>query len=183
MDPPFLACFLMNGINFSALFRGIPDSVQTAMKSCVMSLLSWAAETVSSSVACLLLTWLQSILACFAFLCDSVTKCFSNDSGREWLIVFSHFLFVLFYSTGKRHQNENKTKTWGLLSCREHRSTKEHYHRKVQCSQLSRTRQIIIIKEKLHAANQKCYNYKKWQKLNIIFLEICFQPRFESELV
>ena len=63
------------------------------------------------------------------------------------------------------------------------KSTKEYYHRKMQCSQLSRTRQKIIIKEKLHAANQKWYNYKKWQKLNIIFHEICFQPRFESGFV
>ena len=31
-----------------------------------------------------------------------------------WILLF---IFYLFYSTGKRHKNENKTKTWGLLSC------------------------------------------------------------------
>ena len=38
-------------------------------------------------------------------------------------------------------------------------------------------------KRKVNTANQKCYNYKKWQKLNIIFHEKCFQPRFESGFV
>ena len=98
---------------------------------------------------------------------------------------YKHLRFYLFYFIQLANDIKMKTKhkhevCW---AAGEHKSTKEHYHRKVQCSQLSRTRQRIILKEKLHAANQKWYNYKKWQKLNIIFHEICFQPRFESGFV
>ena len=99
------------------------------------------------------------------------------------ILLHSSYLFILFnwQMTSKWKQNINMRSAELPGSTK---STKELYHRKVQCSQLSRTRQIIIIiKEKLHAANQKCYNYKKWQKLNIIFHEICFQPRFESGFV
>ena len=78
----------------------------------------------------------------------------------KWFLVIP-FLFIYFIHLAKTSKWKKKDEVcWAARSTK---STKEHYHRKVQCSQLSRTQQIII-KEKLYTANKKCHNYKKWQK-------------------
>ena len=82
----------------------------------------------------------------------------------------------LFYTTGKRHPNENNAKNWGLLSCqgalKSTNITTERYHWKVQCSKLIRTQKI---KEVTHS-QQKIHNFKRWQKFNIVFRKCAFSP-------
>ena len=85
---------------------------------------------------------------------------FNSNFSKNLMSDLFFLLFFYFIQLAKDIKMKTKQKHDELPGST--KSTKEHYHRKVQCSQLSRTRQIIImIKEKLHAANQKCYNYKK----------------------
>ena len=90
------------------------------------------------------------------------------------LRLFIYFIyFYLFFSTGKRHQNTNNTLNGICWAAGSTKSTKEHYHRKVQCSQLSRTQQIKNTNNQLKMLALTSVFCKQVQDSNIWFLSQC----------